>query len=98
MWYYNYILVGGIIMAEYRDEDRNRDFDFFVKNYQKLFNHYGHKFIAIKNEKVLGAYDSVLEAINILSENYEPGTYIIQECTGDENAYRTSIMRLMIKG
>ena len=26
------------------------------------------------------------------------GTYIIQECTGDENAYRTSIMRLMIKG
>ncbi len=85
-------------MVEYRDEDRNRDFDFFMKNYQELFKHYGHKFIAIKDEKVLGTYDSVSEAINTLSEKYEPGAYIIQECTGDETAYRTSIMRLMIKG
>lgn len=89
---------GGIIVAEYRDDDRNKDFDFFMKNYQELYNHYGHKFIAIRNAKVLGSYDSVSEAINTLSETYEPGTYIIQECTGDESAYRTSIMRLMIKG
>lgn len=85
-------------MVEYRDEDRNRDFSFFLKNYQNLFKSYGHKFIAIKDEKVLGAYDSVPEAINTLSENYKPGTYIIQECTGDEKAYKVSIMRLMIKG
>ena len=85
-------------MDEYRDDNRNIDFDFFMKNYQELYNRYGHKFIAIRNEKVLGTYDSVSEAINTLSEIYEPGTYIIQECTGDESAYRTSIMRLMIKG
>lgn len=85
-------------MTEYRDDDRNKDFDFFMKNYQELYNRYGHKFIAIRNEKVLGTYDSVSKAINTLSETYEPGTYIIQECTGDEGAYRTSIMRLMIKG
>ena len=85
-------------MDEYRDDNRNIDFDFFVKNYQELYNRYGHKFIAIRNEQVLGAYNSVSEAINTLSEIYEPGAYIIQECTGDESAYRTSIMRLMIKG
>lgn len=85
-------------MVEYRDDDRNKDFDFFMKNYQKLYKTYGHKFIAIRYEKVLGAYDSVSEAINTLSNNYKPGTYIIQECTDDESAYRTSIMRLMIKG
>lgn len=85
-------------MDEYKDDDRDKDFNFFVRHYQELFKRYGHKFIAIKNEKILGVYDSVLDAVNTLSENYKPGDYIIQECTGDENAYRTSIMRLMIKG
>lgn len=85
-------------MVEYREKDRTRDFDFFMKNYQELFKRYGHKFLAIRDEKVLGAYNSVSEAIGNLSDKYEPGEYIIQECTGDETAYRTSIMRLMIKG
>lgn len=85
-------------MAEYTETDRNRDFDYFVKNYQKLFKKYGHKFIVIKNETVVGAYDSVFNAIDTLSGKYEVGTYIIQECSGDESAYRTSIMRLMIRG
>lgn len=35
--------------------------------------------------------------INNLSNNHEIGTYIIQECTGDSLAYRTTIMRLMIR-
>ena len=37
---------------------------------------------------MLGAYNSVSEAIGNLSDKYEPGEYIIQECTGDETAYR----------
>lgn len=48
-------------MVEYREEDRTRDFDFFMKNYQELFKRYGHKFLAIRDEKVLGAYNSVSE-------------------------------------
>ena len=38
------------------------------------------------------------DAIDELSSTYEIGTYIIQECTGDDSAYRTTIMRLIIKG
>lgn len=89
---------GGIIMSNYTDVDRKRDFDFFITNYQELFKQYGHKFLAIKNEKVIGAYDSVPDAISKLSPTYEIGTYIIQECTGDDSAYRTTIMRLIIGG
>ena len=40
-------------MIGYREEDRTRDFDFFMKNYQELFKCYGHKFLAIRNKKVL---------------------------------------------
>lgn len=85
-------------MSKYTDEERRNDFDFFIKNYKDLYKQYGHKFLAIKNEKVLGAYDSVPDAIIQLSNEYEIGTYIIQECTGDDSAYRTTIMRLIIQG
>lgn len=82
----------------YTDEDRKLDFDYFVENYKSLFNKYGHKFLAIKNKEVLGSYDTVQDAISDLTPKYEVGTYIIQECTCDDSAYRTTIMRLIIKG
>lgn len=85
-------------MSEYTDNDRKNDFDFFIENYKDLYKQYGHKFLAIKDKNILGAYDSVPDAIKQLSEKYEIGTYIIQECTGDESAYRTTIMRLIIRG
>ena len=85
-------------MSKYSDEERKKDFDFFINSYKDLYKKYGHKFLAIKNEKILGAYDSVPDAITQLSNEYEIGTYIIQECTSDDSAYRTTIMRLIIQG
>lgn len=81
---------------EYTDNDRKTDFNFFIENYQEFYQKYGHKFLAIKNKNILGAYNSVLDAINSLTPEYETGSYIIQECTGDDSAYRTTIMRLII--
>ena len=83
---------------KYTEPDRKSDFDFFIENYQELYKKYGHCFLAIKNKNILGAYNSVAEAISKLAPNYEVGSYIIQECTGDESAYRTTIMRLIIGG
>lgn len=85
-------------MSRYSDNERKNDFQFFINNYQKLYSKYGHKFLAIKNKEILGAYDSVPETIDSLSSAHEAGSYIIQECTGDESAYRTTIMRLIIGG
>lgn len=85
-------------MSKYTDIERKQDFNFFINNYQELYKKYGHKFLAIKNKEILGVYDSIPSAIDELSEKYEVGSYIIQECTGDESAYRTTIMRLIIKG
>lgn len=85
-------------MGNYSDIERRIDFDYFIENYKKLYEKYGHKFLAIKDKKVLGAYNSVLEAVNDLTGKYKVGDYIIQECTGDDSAYRTTIMRLIIKG
>lgn len=85
-------------MENYTDMDRKSDFDYFTCHYQEFFNKYGYKFLAIKNKEILGEYDSISEAIEDLSPDYAIGNYIIQECTGDESAYRTTIMRLIISG
>lgn len=70
---------------------RDDDFKWFVENYDNLYQKYGHKFIAIKDKQVLGAYDSVIEAIDVTAQKYSVGTFIVQECNGDSSAYTASI-------
>ena len=41
--------------------------------------------------EILGVYKSIQEAINILSNQYELGEYIVQECNGDESGYTNYI-------
>ena len=61
------------------------DFNWFLNNYNDLYEKYGHKYLVIKEQSILGAYDNIREAIDNTRE--ELGTYIIQECNGDESAY-----------
>lgn len=64
---------------------RRRDFNWFLNNYQELYDKYGHKFLVIKDKTVIGAYDTIRQALDNTHE--EPGTFIVQECNGDETAY-----------
>lgn len=85
-------------MDEYTDQDRNDDFEYFISIYQDLYKKYGHKYIALKNKEILGVFTTPKEAIHHLSNQYILGTYIIQECNGDESAYTASIYTSFIIG
>lgn len=74
-------------MSNYTDTDRKKDFNYFIEHYQEFYREYGHKFIAIKNEQVLGAYETEAMAIDETAKNYPFGTFIVQECNGDETGY-----------
>ena len=74
----------------------NKDFQYFVDNYSKLFKKYGHKFIVIKNQQVLGAYEDVGDAVKETLKTEELGTFIVQECTGNPSSYHCKVMRLCI--
>ena len=65
------------------------DFNWFLNNYEDLYKKYGHKFLVVKDKNVIGAFDSVREALSNTSEPL--GTYILQECTGEESAYSNFI-------
>ncbi len=78
-------------MNAYGEIERSNDFNYFIKCYQELYKQYGHKFIAIRNKKILGSYDTELKAINEVSKTYPLGTFIVQECNGDESGYTNYI-------
>lgn len=73
--------------------DIRKDFTWFIENYKEFQEKYGNCFIAIKDKKVLGTYSSLLEGIHETSKEYEIGTFIVQECAVDHEAYNATAYR-----
>jgi len=57
-----------------------KDFEYFEKNMSSLYRKYGRKFLAIKNRKVIGVYDTFPTALHETVKTEPPGTFLIQEC------------------
>lgn len=65
----------------YTEEARQRDYKYFVKNNDVWYNAYGEKYLAIKDETLLGVFDSITELLNAMNPTHPIGSYIIQQCT-----------------
>lgn len=64
-----------------------KEFNYFKENYKHLFEKYPNQFLVIKDMEVKSAFSSFEQAIEYASNKFELGTFLIQECTKDENAY-----------
>lgn len=64
-----------------------REFKYYIEHQKELVEKYNGKFIVIKNCKVIGAYDSDLEAINKTTEKHELGTFLVQKCEPGSESY-----------
>jgi len=63
------------------------EFDFFMTNREDLVKKYEGKYLAIKNNQVLGVYDSFDTAI-IKTQKTDPlGTFLIQKCEANDECY-----------
>jgi len=71
----------------YTDFNRKSDFQWFIDNYESIYSEHGHKFLVIQNKKIIGIFDDRNEAIDNTLIDHELGTFIVQECNGDESAY-----------
>ncbi len=67
------------------------DYRWFLENYAELFNEFGKGFFVIKDKKVLCVCNSYAEGVHEALKSYKPGTFIVQECNGDESAYTVRI-------
>ena len=57
-----------------------KDYEYFERNMSSFYKKYGRKFLVIKNQKVIGVYDSFGEAFSETRKSEELGTFLIQEC------------------
>ena len=65
------------------DRKLDRDFDYFLENHEALVKKYNGKFVVIKDQQVIGAYDDANEAIKATTKKHKLGTFLVQECSED---------------
>ncbi len=64
----------------------NAEFQYYLDHQIELAKKYEGKYIVIKNQQVLGAYDDEVKAIKATSKNHELGTFLVQRCTPDPDS------------
>ena len=65
----------------------NVEFRYYLDNQDKLLKMYNNRFLVIVGQEVVGDYDDFEQALFQSAEKYEPGTFLVQECTEGEDAY-----------
>jgi len=61
----------------------DKNYSFFEDNLQELIDKYGNKFVAIKDQKVIGVHDSFDDAYVETIKGEDLGSFIIQHCSSD---------------
>src|SRR5690554_7978826 len=69
-------------MKELQDE-----FEFYLTHQDELVEKYNGKYVVIKNDVVLGAYDNELAAIKETQKQHEAGTFLVQFVSPGDAAY-----------
>ena len=65
----------------------DREFQYYLDNQDELVSVYSGKVLVIIGEKVVGNYDTEIEAYYASIKLYEPGTFLIQQCTPGLDSY-----------
>ncbi len=76
-----------------------KEFKYYLANQDELLKKYSGKIIVIKGEKVIGVYNSELEALSETRKEHELGTFLIQKCSAGNNDFtETYHSRVLING
>jgi hypothetical protein len=70
------------------------DNQFFLDHFDEFYDNYGPCYITIKDETVLGTYNSWVTALETAAKSHYPGSFILQECIrpGDEGKLKVEYM------
>ena len=75
---------------------QNDDYQWFLEQYDRLFNEYGDAYLAIKDKTIIGVYSSYAEGVKETAKRYPLGSFIVQYCNGSPSAYTSYISALGI--
>ncbi|MCY4450100.1 MAG: hypothetical protein OXE02_14790 [Chloroflexi bacterium] len=68
-------------------DDLKRMFEFYLTNQDTIVERYDGRFVVIKDDEVIGVYDSDLEAVTETKEVHPLGTFIVQKVSEGEADY-----------
>ncbi len=69
------------------DKPLEKEFNYYLQHKEELIEKYNGKFIVIKNNAVIGQYESELEAVEETSKQHELGTFLVQKCEPGSESY-----------
>ena len=64
-----------------------KEFQYYREHQQELVDKHNGKFIVIKNDKVIGVFDSQLEAYTQTKKEHQLGTFLIQRVSPGTDGY-----------
>ena len=68
-------------------ETQAQDFQWFKEHYKEISQKYGNCYVVIKEQKILGTYPTYADGVRETEKTEELGTFIVQQCNGDETGY-----------
>jgi hypothetical protein len=63
------------------------EFRYYLAHQSELVKRHSGKVLAIKDQSVIGVFDSEAEAVRETSNKHELGTFLIQLCEPGQDAY-----------
>lgn len=75
-----------------------KEFRYYLDHQEELVKRYNGKFIVIKGKKVIGAYDSEIEAVENTSETHPLGTFLVQKCEPGSDSYTQTFHSRVVFG
>lgn len=64
-----------------------KEFHYYLEHKDDLVKQYEGKYLVIKDEKVVGAYNSEIEAYTEAQKQFALGMFLIQPCTPSEESH-----------
>ena len=67
----------------------DREYEYYQENKQELLQRYLDKFVVIKDNSVIGSYDSKEEALSNTIKEHKLGTFLIQKVSANDEEATT---------
>ncbi len=69
------------------EQTLEKEFQYYLDHQAELVEKYNGKFIVIKNQQVLGAFDTEEKAIEETIKLHDLGTFLVQKCEPGASGY-----------
>jgi hypothetical protein len=64
-----------------------KEFNYYLEHQDELVKKYKGRFVVVKNQNVIGVFDTEIEAVEETAKKHELGTFLVQKCEPGSESY-----------